>query len=302
MNTDVLPLPGTGRAVVAVPAPKLGPQRWAGAPSAALDADGSVVVALRMRGGSGDWNVVARSGDIERLTEVARVTARQCGAAMVERGALIRVADGHWRLYVSCATPGTKHWWIGVLEASSPEEFGTARVRPVFRGDDVTGVKDPVIVRRDGGWHAWVCCHPLDVPGAEDRMTTGYATSADGLDWAWHGTVLAGRPGAWDARGARVTAVLPGGEFAYDGRATAEENWSERTGIAAPVDGSDRLAAVGDAPVAGARYLDVLALPAGGRRIYYEWPLPDGSHELRTELLPVGFPRRGGPPGAPHAW
>jgi hypothetical protein len=30
----------------------------------------------------------------------------------------------------------------------------------------------------------------------------------------------------------------------------------------------------------------VLPLPAGGYRIYYEAPLPDESHELRTELVP----------------
>jgi hypothetical protein len=64
-----------------------------------------------------------------------------------------------------------------------------------------------VAVPVPGRWHAWVCCHPLDEPGEEDRMTTGYATSDDGLDGEWRGTVLAGRPGAWDARGARVTAV-----------------------------------------------------------------------------------------------
>ena len=81
-------------------------------------------------------------------------------------------------------------------------------------------------MRRDGtGWQAWICCHPLDEPGEEDRMTTAYATSDDGLAWEWHGTVLAGRPGAWDARGARVTAVLPDGTVFYDGRATKDENF-----------------------------------------------------------------------------
>ena len=49
-------------------------------------------------------------------------------------------------------------------------------------------------------------------------MTTAYATSEDGLAWAWRGTALAPRPGTWDARGARVTAVLPDGRAYYDGR------------------------------------------------------------------------------------
>ena len=73
-----------------------------------------------------------------------------------------------------------------------------------------------------------------------------------------------------------MTAVLPDGRTSYDGRATKEENFSERTG----------LADARDTPVADARYLDVLPLPDGSHRIYYEAPLPDGSHELRTELVP----------------
>jgi hypothetical protein len=95
-------------------------------------------------------------------------------------------------------------------------------------------------------------------------------------------------PRHWDARGARLTAVLPDGRASYDGRATKEENFSERTGLAVP-DG-EALRAEGDAPVATARYLDVLPLPGGGHRLYYESPLPDGSHELRTELVPADPP------------
>jgi hypothetical protein len=71
-----------------------------------------------------------------------------------------------------------------------------------------------------------------------------------------------------------VTAVLSDGTVYYDGRATKQENFREQTGIAGR-----------SAPVADVRYLDVLELPAGGWRLYYEAPLPDGSHELRTELI-----------------
>jgi hypothetical protein len=266
-----------------VPAPGAGPQQWAGAPNAVLDDDGSVVLAYRVRAEE-DFNVVARSADGERFTTIATFSRDSVGAAMVERPALVRLPSGGWRMYMCGATPASKHWWIGAVEAQDLEGLARAEVRMVFPGDELTGVKDPVVRRRDGLWEAWICCHPLDVPGAEDRMSTAYATSRDGLDWEWHGTVLAGRPGGWDARGARVTSVLADGRASYDGRATAEENWFERTGLAAPSD-SGALAAVDGPPVADVRYLDVLELPDGGYRIYYEARLPDESHELRTELI-----------------
>jgi hypothetical protein len=182
--------------------------------------------------------------------------------------------------------PDSKRWWIEMLEADDPEGFADAPAQPGFPGDELNAVKDPYILLVDGTYHAWICCHLLDVPGAEDRMNTAYATSDDGLTWKWHGTVLSGRPGEWDARGARLTTVLPDGRVAYDGRATAEENWFERSGVAAPFDDGPELAAVPETPVTDVRYLDALPLPGGGFRIFYEFRLPDESHELRTELLP----------------
>jgi hypothetical protein len=77
---------------------------------------------------------------------------------------------------------------------------------------------------------------------------------------------------------------VPDGRAAYDGRATAEENWFERTGLARLGEGG-RLAHDNEEPVADVRYLEALPLPAGGYRIYYEARLPDESHELRTELI-----------------
>jgi hypothetical protein len=285
-TAESFPLPGTD-GVVAVPAPAEGPQNWAGAPSACFDADGSTVLAYRVRWADGpdDANVVARSTDGERFETVATLDKERFGAAMVERPALVRLDSGRWRMYLCCATPATKHWWIGVVEAGTPEGLADQDARVVFAGDERVAVKDPVVRRAGGHWHAWLCCHPLDVAGEEDRMTTAYATSADGLEWDWHGTVLAGRPGRWDARGARLTAVLPDGRASYDGRATKEENWFERTGLAVPGERPGELVALDGSPLDGVRYLELLALPGGGWRLFYEALRPDESHELRTEIV-----------------
>lgn len=75
---------------------------------------------------------------------------------------------------------------------------------------------------------------------------------------------------------------LPGrGRVAYDGRATKDENWFERTGLAGPAEpDSPRLVPTDDAPASHVRYLDVLALPQGAYPIWYEPPLPGESTEL----------------------
>jgi hypothetical protein len=279
------PLPGAGTPAVAAPAPGTGPGYWAGAPAAVRDEDGTILLAYRVRHGHDghDEVVIARSPDGERFTPLLSLDERRFGAMAVERPSLVRTPAG-WRLYVPAATPDSKHWWIAALEADTLEGLADAEPRAAFPGDETVGVKDPIVRRHgDGDWQAWICCHPLDVPGAEDRMSTAYLTSRDGWEWDLRGTALEGRPGTWSARGARLTAILPDGRAAYDARATAEENWFERTGVTtAGPDG--RYEAAGE-PVADVRYLEVLPLGDGQHRIYYEARLPDESHELRTELV-----------------
>jgi hypothetical protein len=76
----------------------------------------------------------------------------------------------------------------------------------------------------------------------------------------------------------------------YDGRASAAENYEERTGVATGTEPTG-LSALGSVPFAqspyaagGLRYLDILPLADGTRRLYYEMTGSDGAHELRTEL------------------
>lgn len=276
---------------------------WAGAPSAVV-ADGTHWLAYRLRlpgEPRGHSNVLARSDDGVRFETVFELEKQRFGAMSLERPALAITPEGRWRMYVSCATPGTKHWRVDLLEADTPEALERAEARTVLPGDpERVAVKDPVLLHVAGRWHLWASCHPLD-----DRMTTDYATSEDGIQWRWHGTVLSGRRGMWDERGVRVTTVVVDDDEAvalYDGRATAEENWEERTGIAiGPLDRSGDggpifgpMTALGDAPVAvsphgdgGLRYVAAVRQPKGGYRLYYEAAAGAGSHDLRSELVGV---------------
>jgi hypothetical protein len=287
------PLPGATAVETVFAAPGRGPQWWAGAPSVVRLDDGSLVMAYRSRAGSGadDALHIARSRDGIAFEVTATFDKHRYGAAMVERGALVLLPDGRWRLYSSFATPDSLHWWVGLLEADTPEALAEASTQiPVFPGDANTGVKDPVIHHDPvtGQWRAWLCHHLLDIPGEEDRMETAFATSDDGIHWSAPEIVLRGRPGRWDARGARLTAFLPDGRATYDGRASQAENWFEQTGIAGPGTAPPILTATNDAPVSTARYLDVVPLPDGSCRLFYEQVLPDETHELRTALLPAG--------------
>ncbi len=286
--------PDPASAVIVKAASSPGGQNWIGSPSAILVGD-EIYIAYRLReiDRRGYAVEVARSADGEHFETLVTITKEQMDCESLERPALVLADDGTWRLYLSCATPGTKHWRIELIEASAPDAFDPARSKVVLPGDASLGVKDPVIERRDGLWHLWASVHPLDDPDQTDRMTTDYATSQDGHSWTWQGTALAPRPGEWDARGVRVAAVrfTPGGIAAYyDGRATEVQNCEERTGVAVGT-GPGELEAISAEPLAespfpayGLRYLTIVDLGEGSERLYYELTNSAGSHDLVTEL------------------
>ena len=294
MTIPTVSLPIFDESVTVVRAPGSGPGNWAGAPSAVW-ADGAYWLAYRVRrpldAGRGVAVVVARSTDGVEFAPEIRLYRDDFGAESFERPALVRLPTGGWRLYLSCATPDSKHWWVEAIDAPTPAELAAGRRHIVLPGDETSAFKDPVVLA-GAPWRMWVCRHPLDVVGAEDRMSTWYATSVDGLSWQLHGEVLSGRVGRWDARGARVTAVLdPDGDtFLYDGRASAADNWYETTGLAHRVNG--RLDAVSDRPAlrspfgTGAfRYVSAVEVPGVGTRYYFEAAREDGAHDLRTMLV-----------------
>ncbi|SDJ04275.1 hypothetical protein SAMN05444157_1431 [Frankineae bacterium MT45] len=291
-----LEYPGSDLAIVA---PGAGDGFWAGGPSA-VSADGVIYLAYRLRRpvneGRGYANVIASSADGVNFQTLGTLHRDELGCASLERPALVQRPDGGWRIYVSLSTPGSKHWWVDALDADTPAGLATGTRTTVWPGDELTAVKDPVVlVDENGRWHAWVCCHPLDQAGAEDRMTTRYASSADGLEWSWGELVLSPPNSGWDQRGRRVAAIVPRPDGSvvgfYDGRADAAENWYERTAALTGA-GIDATLNATPSPIMQSphgrhtlRYASVIDLGGGIGRAYFEAASSDGSNEIRTQLI-----------------
>lgn len=260
-----------------------GTGNWIGAASALVHGD-YIYLAYRDRHpvdkGRGNRAYVARSqiGDGVHFEILCAIDKEDMDAESLERPAVDVTPDGYWDLYLSCATFNTKHWRIERLRARSPQDFSARTRRTVFPGSAAFGIKDPVLAR-DGDLRIWATLHPL-AEGDEnaDRMVSVDAYSGE--------RVMVPEPGTWYSRGTRITAIV-GGHAYFDGRASAAENYEERTGTASWT-GSRYVAVAGPAssPFGGGalRYVSAVSLPAGRLRLYYESATRSGSHELRTEL------------------
>jgi hypothetical protein len=107
--------------------------------------------------------------------------------------------------------------------------------------------------------------------------------------------VLTPAASGWDRRGRRVAAIVPGPDGTvtgfYDGRADASENWYERTGSLRGPTINGVLSPTGDRIAQSPygrytlRYVSVIDLGDRIGRAYYEAASPDGSNEIRTQLI-----------------
>lgn len=285
-------------ASVVVEPPGCGAGFWAGGPSV-VHSDGAFYLAYRLRRpvdqGRGYANVIARSSDGIHFETMATLAAETFDCASLERPALIRRPDGGWRVYVSCSTFGSKHWWVEAVDTAPGGDIAELSAGPrtvVLPGDARSAWKDVVVSRDGADWRMWACEHLLDRGDDEaDRMRSVYLTSADGLSWAPQGVALGPTADSWDARGVRVTSAWEsdGAWLAtYDGRASAAENWFERTGFAVGATPDEFTAVAGPVDRDGAtlRYVTVAPLPTG-LRVYFEAQRADGANDLRTVFVPA---------------
>jgi hypothetical protein len=260
-----------------------GTGNWIGAASALIHGD-YIYLAYRDRHpvdkGRGNRAYVSRSpiDDGIHFDMLCVIDKSDMDAESLERPAVDVTPEGDWDLYLSCATFNSKHWRIEKLRARHPEDFSPSTRETVFPGSAEFGIKDPVLIR-DPDLRIVATAHPL-TEGDEnaDKMISVDAYSGK--------SVMTPQPETWYSRGTRVTSLV--GEHAYfDGRASAEQNFEERTGVAR-WDGTRYIAVAGPAssPFGGGalRYVSAIELPIG-LRLYYESATEYGSHELRTELL-----------------
>ena len=73
--------------------------------------------------GRGYAVAIARSADGVHFQTIQVITREEMDTESLERPALVRTPAGRWRLYLSCATWGTKHWRVELLEATAPDAF-----------------------------------------------------------------------------------------------------------------------------------------------------------------------------------
>jgi hypothetical protein len=303
--------PRTGTTVLEPPGKGAG--YWAGAPSALYDDDTeNFYLYYRLRVplelGRGVECRVARSQDGATFTDIWKARKQDFDSPSVEKACLMKTPDGQWRLYLSYVDGADNRWRVDMMEAPEPGTFDPATRQKVFTAAQVgvEGVKDPVVLLIGHTYYMLLSYAPSPESVSDQqrakmhatadvyntgitRSCTALATSTDGARFEWHGEVFG--PGeSWDAYCGRLGGVVylpPVFTVFYDGSASVDENYEEKTGLAMSLDlrhfeRVSRAAPILTSPHAShsLRYIDAVQL-AEQIYYYYEYARSDGSHELR---------------------
>jgi hypothetical protein len=235
----------------------------------------------------------------------------------LERCCLFRNPDGSYTFYISYVDPKDLRWRIDQVHADRPDAFDLRKRSKVFLAGDVgvEGVKDPYVFLVGGIYYMFISYVPSPLQADENltrkmhetadvfntgisRSHTALAKSHDGVQFRWLGDILSPERG-WDGYATRIGSLLhtpPGFTVFYDGSATVQENYEEKTGIAFTYDLKIYEKRSVDKPIlfsphgsGSLRYLDAVEV-RGRVYYYYEYARQDGSHDLRMNVVDLGEP------------
>lgn len=192
------------------------PEWWAGAPSVVRNADGTFLLACRMREGNSPrgrrgYEVrLLRSNDGIAFEAVHSIRREEVPVPGFERPALLRdAATGRLKLYL-CGPWKEGPWCIMKLDdAADPAAFSPATCRPVLTAETagikgVQGYKDPFILHTAGQYHLFVIGF-----GRVER--TYHFVSGDGERWSAAGDGPALDCAGWHNFYTRPACVVPMG-------------------------------------------------------------------------------------------
>ena len=293
--------PGKGTVVRTPPGSGYG--NWVGGKASWDPESGRFVLFYRERrpleSGRAGRCAVAVSSDGVDFTDVWTATKDEFAANSIEEGHCVRDGD-RWLLYVSYEVAGTSMWRIDVLVANEPDGFETQTRRTVLQPSDygLGWIKDPFLMRREEQWWLYAAAPARSGPTVGGKRVTAapmdstvVAVSDDGFYFPEIEYVFEA-PGddSWHGRRARINSIVEWkGELLafYDGGRTFYDNYEEKAGIAMSADGRSFRRVGTDRPwcAEGVRYVSAVVVDEG-LRLYYEFTRPDGSHDLRTTLVP----------------
>jgi hypothetical protein len=252
---------------------------------------------------------IARSADLKNWRDIWSVNKIQYQTASIERSTLQRGPDGIWRYFTSYVDPKDGRWLTAMLRGPDVTRLEARSSTVIFTAPALRleGIKDPWILRHGELYHMFLSV-AVATPGttAQSHSTfdiyntgeclsaTGLATSADLDHWAWKGIVFQPAATGWDCYCRRINSVVPvDGRFLafYDGSASHEENYEEKTGLAVSTDLFNWQTLTANAPAQvsphGSHSLRYMDAQARGKNAvaFYEQARPDGSHDLRLTIL-----------------
>jgi len=285
---------------------------WAGAPGAFYDAaEKAWYLTYRLRRprgvppDRGGEARIARSTDLENWEDIWSINKKEYQSASIERSTLHRGADKIWRYFTSYVDPADGRWCVAMLRGTDPARLYPRNIEIVFKAQPLKleGIKDPWIFRHQDVFHMFLSVAvptpktteqshaTLDIYNTGECISaTGLAVSPDLDHWTWQGVIFQPEGAGWDRYCRRINSVVPlNGNFLafYDGSASHEENYEEKTGVA--ISNNLRrwrsLSAKGPEFISphgshSLRYADALFSDRKAF-VFYEYARPGGAHDLR---------------------